>query len=39
MQLAKDNKFSDVVSCYKFSLNIYPNNSRMLNNFAAHLLR
>ncbi|XP_012522891.1 protein arginine N-methyltransferase 9 [Monomorium pharaonis] len=39
MQLAKDNKFSDIVNCYKFSLNIYPNNPRMLNNFAAHLLR
>ncbi|XP_011707717.1 PREDICTED: putative protein arginine N-methyltransferase 9 isoform X1 [Wasmannia auropunctata] len=39
MQLAKNNKFSDIVKCYKFSLNIYPNNPRMLNNFAAHLLR
>ncbi|EGI57314.1 PREDICTED: putative protein arginine N-methyltransferase 9 isoform X2 [Acromyrmex echinatior] len=39
MQLANDNKFSDIVNSYKFSLNIYPNNPRMLNNFAAHLLR
>ncbi|XP_011639146.1 protein arginine N-methyltransferase 9-like isoform X5 [Pogonomyrmex barbatus] len=39
MQLAENNKFSDIVRCYKFSLNIYPNNPRMLNNFSAHLLR
>ncbi|XP_024882585.1 protein arginine N-methyltransferase 9-like [Temnothorax curvispinosus] len=39
MQLAKENKFSDIVNCYKVSLSIYPNNPRMLNNFAAHLLR
>ncbi|XP_029661156.1 protein arginine N-methyltransferase 9-like [Formica exsecta] len=39
IQLAEDNRFSDVVRCYKHSLDIYPNNPRMLNNFAAHLLR
>ncbi|XP_025263175.1 protein arginine N-methyltransferase 9 isoform X2 [Camponotus floridanus] len=39
IQLAEDNRFSDIVRCYKHSLDIYPNNSRMLNNFAAHLLR
>ena len=39
IQLAEDNRFSDVVRCYKHSLDIYPNNARMLNNFAAHLLR
>ncbi|XP_029166263.1 protein arginine N-methyltransferase 9-like [Nylanderia fulva] len=39
IQLAEDNRFSDVIRCYKHSLDIYPNNARMLNNFAAHLLR
>nr|XP_012222347.1 PREDICTED: putative protein arginine N-methyltransferase 9 isoform X3 [Linepithema humile] len=39
IQLAEDHRFSDVVRCYKHSLDIYPNSSRMLNNFAAHLLR
>ncbi|XP_076642269.1 protein arginine N-methyltransferase 9 isoform X2 [Halictus rubicundus] len=39
MQLACDHRFADVVLCYTRSLDIYPNNPRMLNNFAAHLLR
>ncbi|KZC14264.1 Putative protein arginine N-methyltransferase 10 [Dufourea novaeangliae] len=39
MQLAYENRFSDIVLCYTRSLDIYPNNPRMLNNFAAHLLR
>lgn len=39
IQLVENNRFSDVVRCYKYSLDIYPNNPRMLNNFAAHLLR
>ncbi|XP_053980869.1 protein arginine N-methyltransferase 9-like isoform X1 [Hylaeus volcanicus] len=39
MQLACQDRFSDVVLCYTRSLDIYPNNPRMLNNFAAHLLR
>ncbi|XP_003398969.1 protein arginine N-methyltransferase 9 isoform X1 [Bombus terrestris] len=39
IQLAGENRFADVVLCYKRSLDIYPNNPRMLNNFAAHLLR
>ena len=39
MQLACDNRFADVVLCYTRSLQMYPNNPRMLNNFAAHLLR
>ncbi|XP_011344451.2 protein arginine N-methyltransferase 9 [Ooceraea biroi] len=39
IQLAQENRFSDIVHCYKHSLDIYPNNPRMLNNFAAHFLR
>ncbi|XP_043671850.1 protein arginine N-methyltransferase 9-like isoform X3 [Vespula pensylvanica] len=39
MQLELNNRFSDLLLCYKHSLDIYPNNPRMLNNFAAHLLR
>nr|XP_046472761.1 protein arginine N-methyltransferase 9-like isoform X1 [Neodiprion pinetum] len=39
MQLELGNRIEDAVTCYKHSLNIYPNNTRMLNNFAAHLLR
>ncbi|CAK9806939.1 Protein arginine N-methyltransferase 9 [Anthophora quadrimaculata] len=39
IQLACENRFTDVVLCYKHSLDIFPNNPRMLNNFAAHLLR
>ncbi|XP_076181472.1 protein arginine N-methyltransferase 9 isoform X2 [Ptiloglossa arizonensis] len=39
MQLACEDRFADVVLCYTRSLDIYPNNPRMLNNFAAHHLR
>ena len=39
IQLAGENRFEDVALCYKRSLDIYQNNPRMLNNFAAHLLR
>ncbi|CAL7948435.1 unnamed protein product [Xylocopa violacea] len=39
IQLECENRFADVALCYKHSLDIFPNNSRMLNNFAAHLLR
>ncbi|KAG7203802.1 hypothetical protein KM043_013819 [Ampulex compressa] len=39
IQLAQAKRFSDVALCYERSLDIYPYNSRMLNNFAAHLLR
>ncbi|KAK2589218.1 hypothetical protein KPH14_002023 [Odynerus spinipes] len=39
MQLEVNNRFSDLLLCYEHSLDIYPNNPRMLNNFAAHLLR
>ncbi|XP_032666622.1 protein arginine N-methyltransferase 9-like isoform X1 [Odontomachus brunneus] len=39
IELAENNRLSDAVRCYKYSLDIYPNNPRMLNNFAAHLLR
>lgn len=39
MQLEQNNRIKDVIKCYEHSLEHYPKNSRMLNNFAAHLLR
>ncbi|XP_051165177.1 protein arginine N-methyltransferase 9-like [Leptopilina boulardi] len=39
MQLEQNNRMKDVIKCYEHSLEHYPKNSRMLNNFAAHLLR
>nr|XP_034187371.1 protein arginine N-methyltransferase 9-like isoform X1 [Osmia lignaria] len=39
IQLAYENRFDDVIVCYKRSLDIFPKNARMLHNFAAHLLR
>ncbi|XP_012140337.2 protein arginine N-methyltransferase 9 isoform X1 [Megachile rotundata] len=39
IQLAYENRFEDVILCYKRSLDIFPKNARMLHNFAAHLLR
>ncbi|XP_012272550.1 protein arginine N-methyltransferase 9 [Orussus abietinus] len=39
LQLIQNNRTQDVIVCYEHSLDIYPENPRMLNNFAAHLLR
>jgi Flp pilus assembly protein TadD len=39
IHLEQSNRMEDVVKCYKNSLEIFPNNTIMLNNFAAHLLR
>lgn len=37
--LEQKNRMEDVVKCYQNSLDIFPKNPVMLNNFAAHLLR
>ncbi|XP_058802002.1 protein arginine N-methyltransferase 9-like isoform X2 [Phymastichus coffea] len=39
IQLERKNLLTDVIKCYKNSLELFPKNPQILNNFAAHLLR
>ncbi|OXU22388.1 hypothetical protein TSAR_005080 [Trichomalopsis sarcophagae] len=39
IHLEQNNRLEDVIKCYENSLEIFPKNYTMLNNFAAHLLK
>ncbi|XP_011501032.1 PREDICTED: putative protein arginine N-methyltransferase 9 isoform X2 [Ceratosolen solmsi marchali] len=39
IHLEQNNRMKDIIKCYENSLEIFPDNSIMLNNFAAHFLR